>query len=151
MMLLTLTKACVQRLQISSVQLRTCTVTTPRGYYALQLSRECHEFILPPALAPWTPGNPYHPDFLRTTSFKRRRLLKSTFDLKVIELAKLFILFPKFDTPPQSRARAQTTLPYRTVRTSVQPYRIPWAKDAFSYPRNPGDLSSERFMASGAW
>jgi len=42
-------------------------------------------------------------DFLRTTSFKRRR---STFDLKVIELAKLFILFPKFDTPPQSRARA---------------------------------------------
>ena len=65
MMLLTLTKACVQRLQISSVQLRTCTVTTPRGYYALQLSRECHKFILPPALAPWTLGNPYHPFPLR--------------------------------------------------------------------------------------
>jgi len=65
MMLLTLTKGCVQRLQISSVQLRTCTVITPRGYYALQLSRECHEFILPPALAPWTAGNPYHPFPLR--------------------------------------------------------------------------------------
>lgn len=126
MMLLRLTKACVQRLQISSVQLRTCTVTTPRGYYALQLSRECHEFILPPALAPWTPGNPYHPDFLRTTSFKRRRLLKSTFDLKVIELAKLFILYYF-----QSLIRPLSLVHVPRPRSRTVPYVPPYSRTVY--------------------